>query len=105
MMKINCWEFKECGRELNGTNVDELGVCPAALTGKFDGVNDGECGGRFCWAVTDTLRNGKTQGTFADKLKHCLQCDFLQFVHQEQGRDFVLTPLDLKKSHHSFLKE
>lgn len=96
-MNKNCWEFMACGREPNGENVDELGVCPAAESGKYDGVNNGECRGRFCWTVTDTLRDGREQGTFADKLQHCLECPFLQQVHQEQGRDFILTPLDLEK--------
>lgn len=97
-MKMNCWEFNNCGREPNGKNTAEHGVCPAALPGKFDTVNQGRHGGRFCWAVTDTLGGGKAQGTFADKLKHCLECSFLRYVNQEQGRDFILTPLDLERS-------
>jgi hypothetical protein len=25
----NCWEFKNCGREIGGIKVKEMGVCPA----------------------------------------------------------------------------
>jgi hypothetical protein len=35
-MKVNCWEFKKCGRESQGPNAAELGVCPACFpSGKF----------------------------------------------------------------------
>jgi len=27
--KLNCWEFKKCGRQPGGPKVAELGVCPA----------------------------------------------------------------------------
>ncbi|MGD0283853.1 MAG: two-CW domain-containing protein, partial [Dissulfurispiraceae bacterium] len=26
---MNCWEFKKCGREMGGVNIEQLGVCPA----------------------------------------------------------------------------
>ncbi len=61
--KPNCWEYKKCGREPDGKNVDELGVCPAAADTSFDQINSGTCGGRFCWAVAGTFpgrgRDGK----------------------------------------------
>ena len=50
MAKSNCWEFKKCGREHNGTNVDEKGVCPAVTSKKVHGVHGGSNGGRCCWA-------------------------------------------------------
>ncbi|MFC1949382.1 two-CW domain-containing protein [Chloroflexota bacterium] len=87
-----CWEVMRCGRESDGVNVGELGVCAAAVTNKYDGVNDGVYGGRFCWAIAGTLCEGEVQGAYAKKLKYCLDCEFLRRVHEEQGRFFILTP-------------
>ena len=92
MVKQNCWEVMKCGRQMKGKNVKELGVCPAAVSNKYDGINDGMYGGRFCWAIAGTLCGGEIQGTYATKLKNCLNCKFLKKVDSEQGRHFFLTP-------------
>ena len=89
MVKINCWQFKKCGRQSRGEKVDELGVCPAALEDSADGINSGVDGGRSCWALAGTLCGGKVQGTFATKLANCMQCEFYKLVLQEEGKDFV----------------
>jgi hypothetical protein len=39
--RLNCWEFKKCGREPGGHKVEELGVCPATTDKEFNGVNKG----------------------------------------------------------------
>ncbi len=91
LKKLNCWEFKNCGREEGGVNTEEFGICPASQSMEFDEVNDGINGGRFCWVVEGTVCNGELQGNRMDKLKDCLNCDFLKTVNQEQGRDFALT--------------
>ncbi len=83
--KINCWEYKKCGREPGGTSIAELGVCPAAADVSFGGINSGKCGGRFCWAVAGTFCGGKPQGTYAQKRKSCLTCNFYHLVHAEEG--------------------
>jgi hypothetical protein len=86
----NCWEVKKCGREPGGDHCQELGVCPAALPHKQDGINRGKHCGRFCWAIAGTLCGAEVQGTFAKKLKDCLNCDFLKQVHEDEGREFKL---------------
>jgi hypothetical protein len=91
MKKINCWEFFNCGREPGGEKVEELGICPAAISTEFEGVNDGEHGGRFCWVVAGTFCKGEVQGTNAKKFKDCINCDFLKYVNEENGREFILT--------------
>ncbi len=95
MKRQNCWEVMNCGREPGGKNVEELSVCPAALTNKYDGVNNGTFGGRICWVISGTLCAGEVQGTYAKKLINCLYCNFLKKVNEEEGRFFVLKP----KSH------
>ena len=82
--KLNCWEYLKCGRQPDGDNVNEKGVCPASIDGTFDGLNGGCHGGRFCWGIAGTLCEGKIQGTFAEKRGSCMNCPFYKLVHQEQ---------------------
>ena len=37
--KQNCWEFMKCGREPNGSNADNLGVCPASTAESHNNIN------------------------------------------------------------------
>jgi len=87
MAKLNCWEFKKCGRQPGGAKVAELGDCVAATEVRTDGVNDGKKGGRACWAIAETLCGGQVQGSFVVKLGNCLRCEFYQLVGEEQGAD------------------
>jgi hypothetical protein len=88
MKKVNCWEFKRCGREPGGANAAELGVCPATTEGNGGCANGGDHGGRFCWALTGTLCKGEVQGTFARKIANCAVCEFYRIVRKEEGKDF-----------------
>jgi eukaryotic-like serine/threonine-protein kinase len=83
--RINCWEYKKCGREPDGAKAAELGECPAAADASFDGINAGKCGGRFCWAVAGTCCGGEIQGTFAEKRESCTSCDFYRRFQAEEG--------------------
>lgn len=85
LKKLNCWEFKKCGRQPGGINVPGQGGCPAATGLATDGLNDGQCGGRVCWAVSGTFCGGQAQGSFAKKISICLDCDFYKIVAAEQG--------------------
>ena len=85
--KFNCWEFKKCGREKGGANTAELGVCPASIETVLDGVHDGENSGRACWVMEGTLCAASIQGSFLDKFKKCISCDFFQQVEAQEGRD------------------
>jgi hypothetical protein len=89
MAKVNCWEFKKCGRQAGGPKVSELGLCPASTETRVDGVNHGSNAGRSCWYVAGTLCGGKVQGVFATKLVNCRNCEFYQSVAQEEGRDLA----------------
>jgi hypothetical protein len=95
--KLNCWEFKRCGRQPQGIHVHDLGVCPAPLEQKLDGVHDGVNSGRACWAVAGTLCKGQLQGTFAQKFKNCKQCDFYLKVQEEEQMGFQLSAVLLVK--------
>lgn len=44
----NCWEYMHCGRHSDGDLVAELGECPTAINHEYDGVNNGQAGGRIC---------------------------------------------------------
>ena len=83
MTPQNCWEFMKCGRETGGVNEKELGACPAYTDKVLDGVHGGMSGGRACWVVAGTFCWGKVQGTYAEKEKNCLGCEFHMLVRQE----------------------
>lgn len=70
--KLNCWEFKKCGREKGGARADELGVCPAYPNS-----------GRRCARVAITFCKGISQDGFAAKLQECLQCAFYSSEHYD----------------------
>lgn len=86
--KQNCWEFKKCGRQPGGPNEKELGFCRATTNFTYNGRNDGMGSGRYCWKVAGTLCDGELQGTYAEKIKTCLECDFYKMVKSEEGKSF-----------------
>ncbi|HLJ50825.1 MAG TPA: hypothetical protein VKU01_32665 [Bryobacteraceae bacterium] len=92
MPKLNCWEFKKCGREPGGARVAELGSCRASRMESAHGVNGGVNGGRLCWSLTGTLCGGKVQGSFAQKLVNCMECDFYKLVRQQEGPRLTIMP-------------
>lgn len=93
MTKINCWEFKKCGRENGGAKVHELGVCPSAIAVNMNGLNNGNNGGRICWVIAGSFCGGKVQGTFAEKQPVCMSCDFYKkVVSEEPVETFKLMP-------------
>ena len=95
--KINCWEFKKCGREPGGKNSDKLGVCPSATVFLLDEIHCGKNAGRACWVVAGTLCGGDVQGEFAKKYEGCKDCAFYKLVKIEEGADFVLSATLLAK--------
>lgn len=97
MKKVNCWEYKKCGRETGGMRAQELGICPATQEYRLDGVHGGLFAGRSCWVLAGTLCSGQVQGTFAQKYKNCELCDFYKNVKQEEFPQFQLSALLLAK--------
>jgi hypothetical protein len=96
MKHKNCWEIMKCGREPSGKNED-LGVCPAAVPGEYDGMNNGKHGGRFCWNLAGSFCKGAIQGSIARKLKNCQECGFYVLVNKEEGEELILTIDQAKK--------
>jgi len=88
-MKLNCWEYKKCGREVGGAKEGELGVCSATNEDKLDGIHTGKNAGRCCWVVAGTLCDGEFQGMFTDKEKSCIECDFYKRVRFEEGYNMI----------------
>lgn len=80
--RLNCWEFKNCGREPEGVLADQLGVCPVALEMKQDGNNGGRAAGRVCWTVPVADQTGQILKSCADKA--CLTCTFYTRVQFEE---------------------
>ncbi len=92
-MALNCWEFKKCGREIDGINSKEFGVCPVVLNKTVNSINSGNNGGRCCWAISGSLCGGIIQGTFASKMFNCLNCEFYKIVRKEEKekKDYIDT--------------
>ena len=82
--KLNCWEYKKCGRQLGGPKAKELGICPATVEPALNGAHGGKNGGRSCWVIVGSLCGGKIQGTYAQKLSNCWRCDFMNLVKREE---------------------
>ncbi|MFP4458858.1 MAG: two-CW domain-containing protein [Candidatus Zixiibacteriota bacterium] len=99
MSKKNCWEKMECGREPGGARTSWLGVCPTAMANECNNLNDGDKGGRICWALQGTFSdedNGKC--VFLGRYKSCSYCPFFNEVRKQQGEDFVLLKPGSKKT-------
>ncbi|MBC8413316.1 MAG: hypothetical protein ISR96_08935 [Nitrospira sp.] len=90
MSKINCWEFKKCGREPGGEHAGSKGVCPAALDETSEGTNSGKCAGRICWSIAGTFCDGIVQGDYAKKEVSCISCNFFLLVREEEGINIIL---------------
>lgn len=95
--KRNCWEFKQCGREVGGTREQELGACPAASDNRLNGVHGGKNAGRSCWVIAGTFCDGRPQGTFVCKYSSCIECDFYGAVLEEEDTEFCLPATLLAK--------
>lgn len=66
-----------------------MGVCPASVNFTHNGKNGGRGAGRYCWKVAGTLCGGKVQGSFAQKMMNCAQCEFFKMVKTEEGVNFI----------------
>lgn len=77
--KLNCWQFKNCGREKGGLMADALGECQVPSAMKYDGMNDGVGAGRACWMISGTGCHGPS-----GQIHGCSQCDFYKRVLFEQ---------------------
>lgn len=97
MDKKNCWEVKNCGRQLGGAKVKELGICPAASLNQLNGIHGGLNGGRACWALTGTLCASQVQGSFASKMKNCIGCIVYKMVIKEEGATNILSVRQIKE--------
>ncbi len=96
LRKLNCWEFKQCGRnpeKPNGTK----NPCPALSETRLDGVHGGINAGRACWVVAGTMCKGEPQGDFALKISDCSSCEFYDYVKSQEEDSLLLTITLLKK--------
>ena len=93
----NCWEVMNCLRQSDGLKVKKLGVCPVITHYSANGLNNGKNAGRICWAIAGSSCGDKRQGTFARKIKNCVNCSFFKSVKAEE-KPFILIPPNLEYS-------
>ncbi len=80
--RLNCWEFKNCGREKGGLMVATLGECPVASAMHCDGLNNGMAAGRSCWTVNGTgHRFNRVEKVTVNS---CHVCEFYKRVVNEE---------------------
>jgi hypothetical protein len=82
IQKLNCWEFKKCGRQKGGLMVTVLGECQVSKYMKFDGLNEGIGGGRACWMVSHSPVNQERPQRPCSR--RCYTCEFYRRVVFEQ---------------------
>jgi len=87
-MKVNCWDYMDCGLGPGGPRVKELGHCPAATYISFRGINDGMVAGRYCWHVAGNHQDGKPKCINVHKINDCKECSFYKLIEKEQGTKF-----------------
>ncbi len=92
--KLNCWEFKKCGREPGGENVPEYGICPVTIYTDADGYLGGKNAGRACAFVTGTFCDNRFQGAYIEKEKNCLKCDFFNMLRKEFNEELSVISFD-----------
>lgn len=98
MAKQNCWEFKQCGKDLYGDRKEATGACPASMEKRLNGEHGGKNAGRACWVVNGTLcDDGKKADRFSKKFEDCCKCDFYKKVKSEEAADFHLSSTLLSK--------
>jgi len=89
--RMNCWEFKRCGRQPGGDRTADLGTCPTAVDESADGINGGRCGGRICWAISGHFSvEGTIRCATAKDLVTCMACEFFKTVLREEGIDRIV---------------
>ena len=79
--KLNCWQFRNCGRGPGGLLVETLGLCPAATTMKFDGTNHGTAAGRYCWKIA---KGTPSESGLRGCTGLCRSCEFYTRVVVEE---------------------
>ncbi|MCI5208169.1 MAG: hypothetical protein D3910_05130 [Candidatus Electrothrix sp. ATG2] len=82
--KLNCWEFKKCGREPGGKNITVFGVCPIPVEIGFNSVNNGKNGGRSCWIIRESACEPVMRKCCVQEIKECRLCDFYRFINKEK---------------------
>ncbi len=97
IVKKNCWDVRYCGRHVGGNKSKEMGICPASMEVRLDGVHGGKNAGRSCWVVAGTLCGGEAQGTFAKKFHNCETCEFYKTVKKEEFPAFEFSASLLTK--------
>ncbi len=87
MGKLNCWNYKKCGRYPGGPKEKEFGTCPATTIKEADGYLGGRNGGRACMYIAGTFCGGVVQGTAKDKEKNCGGCDYFKMLKKQFGQE------------------
>ncbi|XCN75156.1 MAG: two-CW domain-containing protein [Candidatus Electrothrix aestuarii] len=84
--RMNCWEFKQCGREPGGSNIEKYGSCSVPVSVEHNGINNGKNGGRSCWILREAACEKIMRACRVDEIKECRQCRF--HIHVKKSERF-----------------
>ena len=82
--KLNCWEFKKCGREPGGRNLALFGPCSVPAATGFNNINNGKNGGRSCWIIRESACEKIMRRCCVQEIRECRQCNFYRFVNEPE---------------------
>ena len=71
---MNCWEFKQCGRDKDGMEAILFGSCPAYPNW-----------GTSCARIAGTLNGTEPCGKCVKEIPNCSHCDFYNSEHYMKG--------------------
>jgi len=83
-LKLNCWEYRNCGMEPGGIFAKIYGACPVPAMMKLDGVNGGRGAGRACWIAINDASAPRPSVCRSSRLS-CHSCEFFKRVHCEEA--------------------
>ena len=83
--KINCWEYKQCGRGPKQNNIYQPATCHVAEHKVSNDMNSGVNGGRLCWLILEARFRGEVKQFNRDLTYPCFSCDFRYKVMKEEG--------------------
>ncbi|MCI5148900.1 MAG: hypothetical protein D3916_05850 [Candidatus Electrothrix sp. MAN1_4] len=84
--KIDCWEFKKCGREPGGKNIEKYGLCSLVVSLEDNKINNKRNGERLCWSLRESACEGIMRECCVNEIKECRQCTFYIFLQESYNQ-------------------
>jgi CheY-like chemotaxis protein len=91
MAKLNCWEFRKCGKTPFDGTTDRANICPVSIEVQLDGIHGGKNAGRACWTIAGSMCDNGLQGSVFEKYNTCEKCSFYLALKEEETHNYCDT--------------